>query len=170
PFHAIFHIRAGSVEVAREVPLQFRYIKDVFAGEKRMELSVVPALSVRLTPGLVVAPIGAKVEREISVSVTSGAKGAAQATVRLELPAGWSSSPASAALSFAHEDESLSARFRVTAPAQPKAGEYTLKAVATDADGTRFASGYQEIEYPHVERRQIMKPAEAALKVVGVKT
>jgi hypothetical protein len=30
PFHAIFHIRAGSVEVAREVPLQFRYIKDVF--------------------------------------------------------------------------------------------------------------------------------------------
>ena len=51
-----------------------------------------------------------------------------------------------------------------------RAGEYTLKAVATGADGTRFASGYQEIEYPHVQRRQIMKPAEAALKVVDVKT
>ena len=171
PFRATFHIQAGSVEVTREVPVQFRYIKDVFAGDKRMELNVVPALSVRVTPGLVVVPTaGRSVEREISVSVTSGAKGAAQATVRLELPAGWSASPASAALSFAHEDESVSARFRVTAPAQPKAGEYTLKAVATGADGTRFASGYQEIEYPHVQRRQIMKPAEAALKVVDVKT
>ena len=171
PFRVTFHIQAGSVEVTREVPVQFRYIKDVFAGDKRMELNVVPALSVRVTPGLVVVPAaGGAVERTISVSVTSGAKSAAQATVKLELPAGWSASPASAALSFAHEDESLSARFRVTAPAQPKAGEYTLKAVATGADGTRFASGYQEIEYPHVERRQIMKPAEAALKVVDVKT
>ena len=171
PFRVTFHIQAGSVEVSREVPVQFRYIKDVFAGDKRMELNVVPALSVRVTPGLVVVPAaGGAVERTISVSVTSGAKSAAQATVRLELPAGWSATPASAALSFAHEDESVSARFRVTAPAQPKAGEYTLKAVATGADGTRFASGYQEIEYPHVERRQIMKPAEAALKVVDVKT
>ncbi len=171
PFRVTFHIQAGSVEVSREVPVQFRYIKDVFAGDKRMELNVVPALSVRVTPGLVVVPAaGGAVERTISVSVTSGAKSATQATVRLELPAGWSATPASAALSFAHEDESVSARFRVTAPAQPKAGEYTLKAVATGADATRFASGYQEIEYPHVERRQIMKPAEAALKVVDVKT
>jgi hypothetical protein len=171
PFHATFHIKTGSIEVARDVPLQFRYIKDVFAGDKRMELNVVPALSVRVTPGLLVVPAaGGAVERTISVSVTSGAKGAAQATVRLELPPGWSAAPDSAALSFAHEDESVSARFRVTAPAQPKPGEYTLKAVAAGADGTRFASGYQEIEYPHVQRRQIMKPAEAALKVVDVKT
>jgi hypothetical protein len=171
PFRATFHIRAGSVDVTREVPVQFRYIKDVFAGDKRMELNVVPALSVRVTPGLVVVPTaGGAVQRTISVSVTSGAKGAARATVRLELPAGWSASPESAALSFAHEDESVSTRFQVTAPSQRKAGEYTLKAAATGADGKRFASGYQEIEYPHVERRQIMKPAEAALKVVDVKT
>ena len=54
-------------------------------------------------------------------------------------------------------------------PALPKAGQYTLKAVATDAGGARFASGYQEIEYPHVQRRQIMKPAEAVLNVGDVK-
>jgi hypothetical protein len=136
PFRATFHIRAGSVDVTREVPVQFRYIKDVFAGDKRMELNVVPALSVRVTPGLVVVPTaGGAVQRTISVSVTSGAKGAARATVRLELPAGWSASPESAALSFEHEDESVSTRFQVTAPSQRKAGEYTLKAAATGADG-----------------------------------
>ena len=171
PFRVTFHIRAGNVEVTREVPVQFRYIKDVFAGDKRMELNVVPALSVRVTPALVVVPrAGKAVEGLISLSVTSGAKGRAKATVRLELPAGWSVSPESAALSFAHEDESLSARFRVTGPSQPKTGEYTLRAVATGTDGTQFASGYQEIEYPHVQRRQIMKPAETVLKVLDVKT
>ena len=29
---------------------------------------------------------------------------------------------------------------------------------------------YQDIEYPHVERRQVIKPAEIALKVIDVKT
>jgi hypothetical protein len=170
PFCVKFHIKAGSVEVTKELPVQFRYIRDVFAGDKRMELNVVPSLSVRVTPGLAVVPsTDREVEREISVSVTSGAKGAVRTTVRLELPAGWSASPPSATLSFTHEDESLSARFRVLAPAGLKAGGYTLNAVATGADGMRFASGYQEIEYPHVQRRQIMKPAEAALKVVDVK-
>ena len=34
----------------------------------------------------------------------------------------------------------------------------------------KFTNGYQEIEYPHVERRQVIEPAEIALKVVDVKT
>src|SRR5262249_11927829 len=170
PFRVVFHLRAGSVEIARDVPVQFRYIKDVFSGDKRMELNVVPAFSVRVTPGLVVIPAGSSGEREVSVSVTSGSKTAAHATVRLELPAGWKAAPDSASLSFGHEDEALSARFHVTPPAGAKTGEYTLRAVATSADATRFASGYQEIEYPHIQRRQIMKPAEASLKVVDVKT
>jgi hypothetical protein len=66
----------------------------------------------------------------------------------------------------------LSARFQVTAPPQVKTGEYTLHAVVTSqATGDeRFATGYQEIEYPHIQRRQVIKPAEVALKVVDVKT
>jgi len=112
------------------------------------------------------------IAREIHVSVTSGAKGKADATVKLEVPAGWSVTPASADLSFAHEDESLSARFQVTGPPGAKVGQYTLRAMVTSpaAAGEPFASGYQEIEYPHVQRRQIIKPAEAALKIVDVKT
>jgi hypothetical protein len=164
------------VDVTKEVPVQFRYVKDVYGGDKRMELNVVPAFSVKMTPSLAVIGTAASaakpVEREIYVSVTNGTKGAAQASVALELPAGWKAAPASASLAFAHEDESVTARFRVIAPAQPKAGEYTLRAVVTSAasGGEKFASGYHEIEYPHVQRRQVMKPAETALKIVDVKT
>jgi LmbE family N-acetylglucosaminyl deacetylase len=172
PFHATFHVRAGQLEVTRKVPVQFRYIKDVFYGDKRMELNVVPAFSVRVTPALAVVPAGSgSIEREIHVSITSGLKNAAKATAALELPAGWKASPASAPLEFTHEDESLTARFVVTAPAGVNAGEYAVRAVVTSpaAAGKRFDNGYQEIDYPHVQRRQVIKPAEAALKVIDVK-
>jgi hypothetical protein len=174
PFRVTFHVRAGAVEVSREVPVQFRYVKDAFTGDKRMELNVVPTFSVSLTPTLAVVPsaAGRMAERDVFVSVTNGTKGKAQATVALELPAGWTASPSSAPLAFDHEDESLTARFQVTAPAQAKTGEYTLRAVVTSpaAPGRRFAEGYHEIEYPHVERRQDIKPAEIALKVIDVRT
>ena len=51
------------------------------------------------------------------MSVTNGTKGAAEATVALELPAGWKATPASVPIHFAHEDESLSARFQSRAAA-----------------------------------------------------
>jgi len=37
------------------------------------------------------------------------------------------------------------------------------------AAGRKFDNGYQEIDYPHIQRRQVIKPAEAALKVIDVK-
>ena len=176
PFRVTVHVKAGDVEVAKELPVEFRYVKDLYFGDKRMDLNVVPAFSVRVTPELAVIPVAdggaAKpVEREIHVSVTNGTKGAARASVALELPAGWKAAPASVPLSYGHEDESLSARFQITAPAQVKIGEYTLRAVVTSpaAGDEKFASGYQEIEYPHVQRRQVIDPAETALKVIDVK-
>jgi alpha-galactosidase-like protein len=177
PFRVTFHVKAGAADVTKELPVQYRYVKDIFNGDKRMELNVVPALSVRMTPPLVVMPAapggpGAKpIEREVHVSVTNGTKGAADATVALELPSGWKATPASASVTFTREDESLSARFQVTAPPQVKTGEYMVRAIATStATGSqRFTNGYQEIEYPHVQRRQVIKPSETTLKVVDVK-
>jgi LmbE family N-acetylglucosaminyl deacetylase len=178
PFRITFHIKAGDANVTRELPVQFRYVRDIYNGDKRMELNVVPAFSVRISPPLAVIPAadshapGAKpILRDVSVAVTNGTKGAARTSVSLDLPAGWKATPASVPVNFAHEDESLSARFQITAPADVKIGEYTLRAVVTSqATGDeKFTTGYQEIEYPHIQRRQVIKPAEVALKVVDVK-
>ena len=179
PFRARFRVKAGGVEVTRDVPVEFRYVKDIYNGDKRMELNVVPAFSVKVTPGLAVIPqsaVGSRqssvLEREIHVAVTNGTKGAAEVNVALELPQGWKATPSSTPIAFTHEDESLTARFQVDAPPNVKVGEYALRAVVTsNATGaTRFATGYQEIEYPHIQRRQVIKPAEASVKVVDVKT
>jgi LmbE family N-acetylglucosaminyl deacetylase len=176
PFHVTYHVRAGSVDVTKDVPIQFRYVKDIYIGDKRMELNVVPAFSVKTTPALLVVPApaaGARpIEREVHVAVTNGTKGEAQATVALELPAGWRATPPSAAIAFSHEDESLTARFLVAAPAQLRTGDYAFRAVVTSGStgSERFTTGYQEIEYPHIQRRQVIKPAETSVKVVDVKT
>src|SRR6185503_5033667 len=93
PFRVTFHVKAGSVDVTKELPVQFRYVKDIYNGDKRMELNVVPSFSVRVTPALAIVPAqvdAAKpVEREVHVAVINGNKGAAQAAVTLDLPAGW---------------------------------------------------------------------------------
>ncbi len=149
-----------------------------------MELNVVPEFSVRATPSLLVIPAAisnqpasgspqsANPEREVHVAVTNGTKGPAQVNVTLELPQGWKATPAASSIAFTHEDESLTARFVVDAPPNVKVGDYGLRAVVTStaSGATRFTTGYQEIEYPHVQRRQVIKPAEASVKVVDVKT
>ena len=178
PFRAKYHVRAGAVDVTKDIPIQFRYTKDIYLGDKRMELNVVPAFSVRVSPGLAVVPAAKSAadarpaDREIYVTVTNGTKGAARAVVTLDAPTGWKVSPASAPIEFSHEDEALSARFRVTAPASVKTGEYPVSAVVTSSatGDLKFSTGYQDIEYPHVQRRQVMKPAVASVKVIDVKT
>jgi hypothetical protein len=88
------------------------------------------------------------------------------------LPAGWKAVPATAPIAFEKEDEALSARFVVTAPAAVKRGDYTLTAVVTSSSTGRaeFTNGYQEIDYPHIQRRQVIKPSETSLKVMDVRT
>ena len=178
PFRVTFHLRAGDVEVTKELPVENRYVKDIYFGDKRMELNVVPAFSVRIDPALAVIPAAAvgtaakPVEREVDVTVTNGTKGAAKAVVALEPPAGWKVSPASAQIAFTHEDEALSARFHLITPLQAKTGDYTLRATVTSPDtgDQKFTNGYLEIEYPHIQRRQVIEPAETAVEVVDVKT
>jgi len=176
PFHALFRLKLGGADVIKDVPVQYRYAKDIFVGEKRMELNVVPAFSVKMTPTTAVVPTASgaaakPVTREVHISVTNGTKGAAQAIVVLEVPQGWQAIPVQAPLNFTAEDESLTVRFAVTVPASVRPGDYKMQGLVTSADtGTeRFGSGYQEIDYPHIERRQVIKPAVTSLKVMNVR-
>ena len=90
----------------------------------------------------------------------------------LELPAGWKATPASVPLELRARGRIAFGALPVTAP---RAGQGRRVHAARGGDIARtgnekFSNGYQEIEYPHVERRQVIKPAEIALKVVDVKT
>ncbi len=87
----------------------------------------------------------------------------------LNLPQGWTSTPAEQALKLARSDEAQTLRFLVKPPLGTKAGEYRVRAVVKSG-GATFDRGYQVIEYPHIRRQHIYEAATATIKVVDVNT
>ena len=178
PFRARVLLDVAGTTITRELPVQYRYEGAGLVGEKRMELNVVPAFNVRVSPAVAIVPLrpapGADRRRDIRVRVQNQMKGAASGTVALKLPAGWQAAPASIPVSFTREDESMTVRFRVAPPVQTSAGQVTIRAEVTAAKGPtvagteHFGEGYQIIEYPHTQRRHKLLPAETTIKTIDV--
>jgi LmbE family N-acetylglucosaminyl deacetylase len=228
----------GNEDVFGGLDVVHRYQGDIFGGEKRSELLVVPAASVRVAPEIAIIPSSSRgaaatptstnssngstsgptstvarggvpatgsagrgtapasgptagrgtptttaagrgrgatpvaappqASREIRVSVVNDLKGAAEGTLHLELPQGWSAQPVEQALKFSREDESQTVRFDVRPPANVATGEYHVKAIFSE-NGADFTRGYQVIEYPHIRRQHIYHAADVTLKVIDVK-
>lgn len=182
PFVALVTLDIGGAPITRELPIQHRYEGDGFAGEKRTELKVVPALAVSLTPTMAAMPIGATAGRPLAVrvDVINGARAAATADVTLQAPEGWRVEPATSTVTFAREDESASVGFTVHAPKAAASkttarGAVTLTARAVPLAGPRGGDaaaasslGYQVVEYPHIQRRHKIVPAKATVKLIDV--
>jgi LmbE family N-acetylglucosaminyl deacetylase len=185
PFRAHLDLVIGDTPVPVVLPVQYRYEGNIFSGEKRMDLKVVPAFSVRITPGIAIFPSSsvptitktsaggqtqraASTSREVRVSVTNGANGATSAQVSLVLPAGWRANPATAPVNFEREDEVETVRFDVAPAPATAPGQYKVQALVRAAGG-QFTAGYQAIEYPHVQRHHLVEPAEALLEIIDVR-
>ncbi len=176
PFTATFLLNIAGVDVTTTVPVQFRSEADIFSGEKRSELHVAPRFSATVSPEIALVPLGVTpatargTEKDVRVTVTNHSPAAAKAAVQLELPTGWTTSPASAPVSFTREDESMTVRFRLLVPPGPmlKAGDHSIKARVTEG-ASSSSDGYQVIEYPHTTRRHVLRAPVAAVKVLDVK-
>jgi GlcNAc-PI de-N-acetylase/alpha-galactosidase-like protein len=171
PFRVSVTVTAGNTQVNFDRPVQFRYEGKELEGEKRMELTVVPRLALRVTPSIAIVPAGrgatAAVDREIRVTVANYGEGAAVGQVRMDVPAGWTTTAAQS-VTFTREDEAQTVRFTMRPGAKTPLGQYVVKSVAT-ADGQTFNTGFQTVEYPHVRRRQLEIPASVAVKVMDVR-
>jgi LmbE family N-acetylglucosaminyl deacetylase len=170
PAVARARLRVADVAISVSVPVVWRYEGPFVGGERRHELTVVPELSLRLTPEVAAVPTtGTRRALEVRVSVRNYAKTAALAEVRLETPGGFTVEPPVGALTFAVEGEEGVARFRVTPPPSLQPGTLALRAVAT-RDGREHRDGVRPVEYDHVERRQLLRPAESRLVVVELRS
>jgi hypothetical protein len=101
------------------------------------------------------------------VTVINDARGAAEGTVRLDVPPGWTATPSQDLVKFAREGDARTVRFQVRPAAGTAAGEYHVKAVISSG-GATFSRGYQVIEYPHIRRQHIFHDADVVLKVINV--
>lgn len=59
PFYVQMTLKIGDGEVIHALPVEFRYQGDIFSGEKRSELLIVPSLSVQISPSIAIMPSGA---------------------------------------------------------------------------------------------------------------
>jgi LmbE family N-acetylglucosaminyl deacetylase len=130
-------------------------------------LLVAPAISLSVTPYAGVVPLASST-LELHVELHSSVKGPAKGTVRLDLPAGWKSSPEAADFSTVREGEDQNLTFKVTPEhVQPK--PYTITAVA-EYNGEKFTQGFQTVGYPGLRPYPHYRPATYKTTGVDVKT
>jgi LmbE family N-acetylglucosaminyl deacetylase len=148
---------------------------DKALGERRRPVLVVPALSIMVNPPLLVVPLaadaaafgGGPAAREIAVVVTSEAPGGIEATVAIEVPAGWAAAPASTIVAFAAPGETRTLRFRVTPPSGLRPGSATVRVLAR-AGGIRYDRGVQIVDYPHTRIRTLYHDAAIDVEAFDV--
>jgi hypothetical protein len=189
PYTATFKMLIADTPVQMTLPIQARSESDIFSGEKRHEIHVVPVFAVTTTPEIVLVSTNpafgnqdAGSGKEVRVTVTNHASGAAAADVALEVPAGWRATPATQPVRFTREDEQITVRFTLQPPSAsvlaaaamkpgPQSAQrpsYTVKATVTAA-GKTYARGYQVIEYPHTTRRHVLLDPQVNVKALDVR-
>lgn len=165
PVWGVVRLSVAGVTFAVQEPLRVtRY--DPQMGGVRHALTVVPAISVRFPVAHGVLPIGQR-EYEVSVVVRSNVKDAVQGTVRLNLPAGWRSVPASRPFSFDKEDEEATFGFKVVPAFDVHEDAYTIEAVASYV-GKAYTEGFITVAAPDVGRFNLYRAAKHVLRGVDV--
>jgi LmbE family N-acetylglucosaminyl deacetylase len=171
PFRAAVTVAIGGADITVDRPVEYRYEGDIFSGEKRMELKVVPALGVAVDPDIAIVGRDPKARsREVRVTITNRVRASSSSEVTLRTPEGWKVEPQKASVSLTREDEAQTVRFTVEPPAGIKAGEYRLDATIGEAGGSAVAAlGAQPVEYPHIQRRHLLNPAVVKVKALDVR-
>jgi LmbE family N-acetylglucosaminyl deacetylase len=147
---------------------QYRYA-DKALGEVRRDLKIVPAVSVSLSPDVLIYPKSSTpIMREVTVTVTNNRKGGAQGAVALDPVRGWTISPAPQQFDLKREGETASFTFKITVPGNAPESRNYVSARAT-VNGRDYREGYQVISYPHIEPRLLAREARAAAEVIDVK-
>ncbi len=158
----------GGQKIAVMQQAQYRYTAKA-QGELRHELKVAPAVSVNVSPEILIFPVSPiALTREITVSLTNNLKQGARGTVKLNGAASWKVSPADAAFDLKREGERAIFTFTVTVPANSAEMRREVSAVAT-INGQEFRRGYQVVSYSHIEPRLIFRDAETEAEVIDAK-
>jgi LmbE family N-acetylglucosaminyl deacetylase len=154
------------IEASVEAEAETSYV-DTIGVQHRRALAVGPALAVRIPTEAGVLPVG-KSRYAISAIVRNNGDAAANGTVRVNTPAGWTAEPTEAPFSFNKEGEEKEFSFTVIAPRTASAGGYPVEAVAV-AGGREYRSSFEPITYPGLETVYLSHPARHIVRMVDVK-
>ncbi len=127
-------------------------------------LVVTPAVGVRAEPEAKLLPADGS---PLAVKVTVQTVGAAEGTVSLKLPQGWTAEPAEAHFARKTAGDTEPIEFRVK-PSGAGVGAYTIQAVA-QSGGKRYTQGWHNAVYAGLPAYNQYKPAEVRTRKVDAK-
>ena len=135
--------------------------------EHERTVAVAPPFSIALEPTTEVISTSHDGITEINVGVRSNIATSSAATLKLDLPQGWSAEPAMQPINFQHAGESKQFHFKVK-PADLHEARHQLKAVL-DYQGKPYTLGYTVITRPDLDTFYYYQPAIQRVSIVDVK-
>ncbi|HEY8561309.1 MAG TPA: PIG-L family deacetylase [Pyrinomonadaceae bacterium] len=161
-------IDVDGVEIPVSKDVQYRFADDI-RGEIRRDVQVVPLVSVAPDSNLLISPVAAKPSRhKLVVSVTNNAPRETNGALKLNVPAGWTVTPATSDFTLKSRGEKTAVSFDVTIPANARANDYQITPVAV-VNGKTYDRMMQEIAYPHIQTHRRYLPSDVSAKVVDLK-
>ncbi len=136
-------------------------------GNELNPLLIEPAISVSVSPAAGAVPLASKTFA-FTCTLHSNVKGLAKGVLRLTLPAGWHSDPASYPFSFARDGDGSTVSFKIT-PGSVEPNHYEIRAVA-DYNNKHYAEGYRLVGYAGLRPYPYFRPATYQATGVDVKT
>ena len=163
-FRARFALEIKGRAVTLETPVVYRWT-DPVRGERYRDFLVAPRVTLKFDRGAhLFTGDGADT---LGVTAQSGDR-AVRGDVRLRLPAGWTSSPATVTIALAGGGVDTTVRFSVTPPA---GAATTNEAVSAEfvTDGQATSARAIPLDYPHLPLQALVLPAQARLVRADVK-
>ncbi len=158
-----FDLTLYGATLSYERVVHYQYTDDV-KGEVHMPLDVVPAVTLSINDKVYLFPNTQS--KKVSVKLKAG-KADIQGEVKLDLPANWKCSPPSIPFKLANKNEEISVDFLVTPSAKLESGSITAN---TTVDGISYNKEQLTLRYPHINKQQILKPAEAKVLRLDLST
>ena len=161
-------LNIGGEEITVPQTVEYRFADDI-RGELRRDLNVVPHVTLSLESSLIVVPTSsAATTKQVVVSITNNSPNATAGNAKLELPSGWTATPASSAFDLKAKGQKTAVVFNVTIPGNTKAGSYSIVAAA-EVGGKKYSQRMFEVAYPHMQTHRRYEQSAVATKVVDLK-
>ena len=159
----VINLKISGVEIPFERTVVYKYNDDV-KGEIYNYLDIVPEVTTAIIDNVLLFKDN-KV-KYVGVKIRTG-KDAVKGTLELDLPKNWNVSPKLIPFDIAKKGSEQIVYFQVTPPNKPE--EAIAKSVAIIGN-KRFDKEQIFINYDHITKQQVLKPAEAKMIKTDLKT
>ena len=159
----VFNMKMNGIEIPFERTVIYKYNDDV-KGEVYNYLDIVPEVTTAILDKVLLFKDD-KI-KNVTIKIRAG-KDSVKGKLQLDLPKNWSVEPKSIPFDITKKGTEQMVTFQITPPSKPEEG--VVKSVAIIGD-KRFDKEQIFINYDHITKQQVLKPAEAKLIKTDLKT